>query len=116
MMYFTVYNAQIYPLMYIIMHINLLLNPIIAHNCQVCDKPFKTRESLYKHLRGVHTAKDPCPYCQRVLKFRTRPDNFRKHLLKCQPFLDQISSNSQDDFKIAVDHTIRHILTAIRSK
>ena len=104
------------------MHINLLLNPIPNHNCQVCSKPFKTRESLYKHLRGnfnitylgVHTKKDPCKFCQRVLKYRTRPDNYRKHLLKCQPFLEQMQR--QDDFKHVLDHTIRLILTEIRSQ
>ena len=94
------------------MHITLLLNPDSEYTCETCSKSFHSKESLYKHSRGVHTKKDPCKFCNRLLKYRTRPDNYRKHLVKCRPFLELVHG----DFKSAVDHTIRHVLTEIRSQ
>ena len=55
-------------------------------NCHLCLSVFKNNNALRRHLRSVHVEAEPCPYCKKMMKTQGRPDNNRKHLLRCIGF------------------------------
>ena len=34
-----------------------------SHFCHICEKGFKEKEVLTKHINGVHAERKPCPHC-----------------------------------------------------
>ena len=58
-----------------------------THDCSICEKKFKRRSDLQRHLRTVHGAQSlQCPKCG--VKF-TRMDNYERHLKTQHPSTNQ---------------------------
>ena len=54
-------------------------------NCKVCDKPYKTRNGLYKHSLKCLRKEYNCPHCRKI--FLTK-SYFENHVSTCQEETD----------------------------
>ena len=69
---------------------NLPVDRILS--CKICKTEFKNSNALRRHLRSVHIDPEPCPYCTKLMKSQGRPDNNRKHLVRCLGFQELIQN------------------------
>lgn len=73
--------------------------------CQICDKDYKSYQSLYNHKRKYHAEihkkniedkkNEPleCKYCMKVF---TRKDNMKRHMKKCDFNYNQNGNNDEN--------------------
>eukprot|EP00834_Sanchytrium_tribonematis_P003716 NODE_153_length_15389_cov_1.201439.p15 type:complete len:146 gc:universal NODE_153_length_15389_cov_1.201439:10619-10182(-) len=75
--------------------------------CSICNTAFTERSSVVRHLRNVHSAREPCPYCGKSLKTKGRADAMRSHLIRCHVFLKQIGTNDKNEIFEAASKVTR---------
>ena len=76
------------------MDISSLLNPIYQENpakCPTCDKIFSNRHARERHEATVHVSALLCPYCNRKVKYRGRPDLLKQHLIRCTKYVPTVT-------------------------
>ena len=86
-------------------------SPIVQSifHCDICKSEFKNTNALRRHSRSVHIKPEPCPYCSKLMKSQGRPDNNRKHLLRCQGFQTLIESLSDIRKKEFLHYVVREL-------
>eukprot|EP00835_Amoeboradix_gromovi_P006632 NODE_822_length_3913_cov_0.283167.p2 type:complete len:169 gc:universal NODE_822_length_3913_cov_0.283167:2647-2141(-) len=77
--------------------------------CDKCKTLFKNNNALRRHLRSVHIDPEPCPYCTKLMKSQGRPDNNRKHLMRCHGFLDLVKNISENRQKELLHYIVREL-------
>jgi hypothetical protein len=72
------------------------------HFCNICNKPYKNYNSLYKHNKRYHTENKNginCLYCG---KFLTRKDALIKHKKTCKQYKKHELEYAKEDLKILI--------------
>eukprot|EP00834_Sanchytrium_tribonematis_P007605 NODE_714_length_4512_cov_0.872876.p3 type:complete len:201 gc:universal NODE_714_length_4512_cov_0.872876:2770-2168(-) len=55
--------------------------------CHLCGTQFKNRGDKSRHLKSVHTSRNPCEFCGKSLKISGRADAQVKHFTRCPKFV-----------------------------
>eukprot|EP00834_Sanchytrium_tribonematis_P002860 NODE_97_length_20652_cov_0.832093.p10 type:complete len:232 gc:universal NODE_97_length_20652_cov_0.832093:15154-15849(+) len=73
--------------------------------CDNCELNFSTPSGLYRHKKSVHSKGEGCPFCLKEIKMTGRPDNNRKHLMKCPVFIQETQRlDIKDKDQVLRDH------------
>ena len=62
----------------------------IQYICLLCDNVFKHKPDVIRHTKNVHSTREACKWCGKLLKTTGRSDAKRKHLENCGGFLKNL--------------------------
>ena len=64
--------------------------------CPCCQRFFKSKPVLRRHLKSVHVEPQPCRFCGKYLKISGRMDLLRSHLEHCVEFRQYLGNCTMD--------------------
>eukprot|EP00835_Amoeboradix_gromovi_P001872 NODE_95_length_21460_cov_0.300220.p11 type:complete len:209 gc:universal NODE_95_length_21460_cov_0.300220:10523-9897(-) len=85
----------------------------VQYICLLCDNVFKHKPDVIRHTKNVHSNREACKWCSKLLKTTGRSDAKRKHLENCSGFLKNLP---KDISKEKIHRIIRAIVGDKRRK
>eukprot|EP00834_Sanchytrium_tribonematis_P007002 NODE_576_length_5827_cov_0.654853.p4 type:complete len:205 gc:universal NODE_576_length_5827_cov_0.654853:4363-4977(+) len=85
----------------------------VHYSCLVCDVQFRHKPDVIRHSKNVHSNREACKFCGKLLKTTGRSDAKRKHLENCSGFLKKLPN---DISKEKINKVVRAIVGDKRRK
>ena len=85
----------------------------LQYMCTLCDNIFKHKPDVIRHTKNVHSSREACKWCGKLLKTMGRSDAKRKHLENCGGFLKNLP---KDISKEKIHRIVRCIVGDKRRK